>query len=91
MTLQYLADADVDNLLKMTNNFMMKLKSPFTGEFLMNSSNQMNLFDNESDTAMYKHKLTLEKIRGRANQFWFDQKPGKGVHLSWKVWIEDCF
>jgi len=29
----------------------------------MNSRNQISLFDNESDTVMYKHKLTLEKIR----------------------------
>jgi len=29
----------------------------------MNTEQQISLFDNESDTAMYKHKLTLEKIR----------------------------
>jgi hypothetical protein len=43
----------------------------------MDSGNQINLFDNESDTAMYKHKLTLEKIKNEL--------------INFGVWIEDCF
>ena len=35
----------------------------------MNSDNQISLFDNESDTAMYKHKLTLEKIQNELINF----------------------
>ena len=43
----------------------------------MNSSNQMNLFDNESDTAMYKHKLTLEKIRDELINFGLTKSQAK--------------
>lgn len=28
----------------------------------MKTKDQINLFDNDSDTSMYKHKITLEKI-----------------------------
>ena len=35
----------------------------------MNAEQQINLFDKESDTAMYKHKITLEKIRNELINF----------------------
>ena len=43
----------------------------------MNSGNQINLFDNESDTAMYKHKLTLEKIRDELINFGLTKSQAK--------------
>ncbi len=43
----------------------------------MNSSGQINLFDNESDTAMYKHKLTLEKIRNELINFGLTKSQAK--------------
>jgi sugar-specific transcriptional regulator TrmB len=43
----------------------------------MNSDNQINLFDNESDTAMYKHKLTLEKIRNELINFGLTKSQAK--------------
>ncbi len=43
----------------------------------MNSSNQINLFDNESDTAMYKHKLTLEKIKNELINFGLTKSQAK--------------
>ena len=43
----------------------------------MNSRNQINLFDNESDTAMYKHKLTLEKIRDELINFGLTKSQAK--------------
>ena len=41
------------------------------------SSDQLNLFDNESDTAMYKHKLTLEKIRNELINFGLTKSQAK--------------
>jgi len=41
------------------------------------SSEQLNLFDNESDTAMYKHKLTLEKIRNELINFGLTKSQAK--------------
>jgi len=41
------------------------------------SSNQLNLFDNESDTAMYKHKLTLDKIRNELINFGLTKSQAK--------------
>jgi len=35
----------------------------------MNNDEQISLFDNNSDTAMYKHKLTLEKIQNELINF----------------------
>ena len=43
----------------------------------MTSSEQINLFDNESDTAMYKHKLTLEKIRNELISFGLTKSQAK--------------
>jgi len=43
----------------------------------MNSENQISLFDNESDTAMYKHKLTLEKIRDELINFGLTKSQAK--------------
>ncbi len=41
------------------------------------SSNQLNLFDNESDTAMYKHKLTLVKIKNELINFGLTKSQAK--------------
>ncbi|WP_246271186.1 TrmB family transcriptional regulator [Nitrosopumilus cobalaminigenes] len=38
---------------------------------------QLNLFDNESDTAMYKHKITLEKIRNELINFGLTKSQAK--------------
>ena len=38
---------------------------------------QINLFDNESDTAMYRHKLTLEKIRNELINFGLTKSQAK--------------
>ena len=35
----------------------------------MNTEQQISLFDNDSDTSMYKHKLTLDKIRNELINF----------------------
>ena len=43
----------------------------------MNSERQISLFDNESDTAMYKHKLTLEKIRNELINFGLTKSQAK--------------
>ncbi len=43
----------------------------------MNTSNQISLFDNESDTAMYKHKLTLEKIKNELINFGLTKSQAK--------------
>jgi sugar-specific transcriptional regulator TrmB len=43
----------------------------------MNSEQQINLFDNESDTAMYKHKLTLDKIRNELINFGLTKSQAK--------------
>jgi len=43
----------------------------------MNAEQQINLFDNESDTAMYKHKLTLEKIRNELINFGLTKSQAK--------------
>jgi sugar-specific transcriptional regulator TrmB len=43
----------------------------------MDSGNQINLFDNESDTAMYKHKLTLEKIKNELINFGLTKSQAK--------------
>ncbi len=43
----------------------------------MNSEQQLNLFDNESDTAMYKHKLTLEKIKNELINFGLTKSQAK--------------
>jgi len=44
----------------------------------MSSSNaQLSLFDNESDTAMYKHKLTLEKIKNELISFGLTKSQAK--------------
>ncbi|MCV0401587.1 MAG: helix-turn-helix domain-containing protein [Nitrosopumilus sp.] len=43
----------------------------------MNSDNQISLFDNESDTAMYKHKLTLEKIKNELINFGLTKSQAK--------------
>jgi len=43
----------------------------------MNSGNQINLFDSESETAMYKHKLTLEKIRDELINFGLTKSQAK--------------
>ena len=41
------------------------------------STAQLNLFDNESDTAMYKHKITLEKIRNELINFGLTKSQAK--------------
>ena len=38
---------------------------------------QLNLFDSESDTAMYKHKITLEKIRNELINFGLTKSQAK--------------
>jgi predicted transcriptional regulator len=43
----------------------------------MNSEHQISLFDNESDTAMYKHKLTLDKIRNELINFGLTKSQAK--------------
>ena len=43
----------------------------------MNSERQISLFDNESDTAMYKHKLTLEKINNELINFGLTKSQAK--------------
>jgi len=43
----------------------------------MNIEEQLNLFDNESDTAMYKHKLTLEKIKNELINFGLTKSQAK--------------
>ena len=43
----------------------------------MNTNNQISLFDNESDTAMYKHKLTLEKIKNELISFGLTKSQAK--------------
>ena len=43
----------------------------------MATESQINLFDNESDTAMYKHKLTLEKIRNELINFGLTKSQAK--------------
>jgi len=44
---------------------------------MSSSSAQLSLFDNESDTAMYKHKLTLEKIRNELISFGLTKSQAK--------------
>ena len=41
------------------------------------SSEALSLFDNESDTAMYKHKLTLEKIKNELINFGLTKSQAK--------------
>jgi len=41
------------------------------------TAEQLNLFDNESDTAMYKHKITLEKIRNELINFGLTKSQAK--------------
>jgi len=43
----------------------------------MNTQQEISLFDNESDTAMYKHKLTLEKIRNELINFGLTKSQAK--------------
>ena len=43
----------------------------------MPSNSQISLFDNESDTAMYKHKLTLEKIKNELIDFGLTKSQAK--------------
>jgi len=43
----------------------------------MNLEHQISLFDNESDTAMYKHKLTLEKIKNELINFGLTKSQAK--------------
>lgn len=43
----------------------------------MTMKEQLNLFDNESDTAMYKHKITLEKIRNELINFGLTKSQAK--------------
>ena len=43
----------------------------------MSASDNINLFDNESDTALYKHKLTLEKIRNELINFGLTKSQAK--------------
>ena len=43
----------------------------------MNSDQQLSLFDNESDTSMYKHKLTLEKIKNELINFGLTKSQAK--------------
>jgi sugar-specific transcriptional regulator TrmB len=43
----------------------------------MKSQNQISLFDNETDTTMYKHKLTLEKIKNELINFGLTKSQAK--------------
>jgi len=43
----------------------------------MKSQNQISLFDNETDTSMYKHKLTLEKIKNELINFGLTKSQAK--------------
>ncbi len=43
----------------------------------MNSEQQISLFDNQSDTAMYKHKITLDKIRTELINFGLTKSQAK--------------
>ena len=43
----------------------------------MTNDNQISLFDNESDTAMYKHKVTLEKIKNELINFGLTKSQAK--------------
>jgi len=43
----------------------------------LNIEEQLSLFDNESDTAMYKHKLTLDKIRNELINFGLTKSQAK--------------
>jgi len=43
----------------------------------MNTEQQISLFDNESDTQMYKHKLTLEKIKNELINFGLTKSQAK--------------
>ncbi len=43
----------------------------------MNSEQQLSLFDNESDTAMYKHKITLDKIKNELINFGLTKSQAK--------------
>ena len=43
----------------------------------MTMKEQLNLFDNESDTAMYKHKITLEKIKNELVDFGLTKSQAK--------------
>jgi len=43
----------------------------------MNSEQQLSLFNSKSDTAMYKHKLTLEKISNELINFGLSKKQAK--------------
>ena len=43
----------------------------------MNSTEQISLFDNESDTAMYRHKLVLEKIKNELINFGLTKSQAK--------------
>ncbi|MGV7226096.1 MAG: TrmB family transcriptional regulator [Nitrosopumilus sp.] len=43
----------------------------------MTTGDQINLFDSESDTAMYKHKLTLEKIKNELIGFGLTKSQAK--------------
>ena len=43
----------------------------------MNTQQEISLFDNESDTAMYKHKHTLEKIRNELINFCLTKSQAK--------------
>ncbi len=43
----------------------------------MTINEQLNLFDNESDTAMYKHKITLEKIKNELIDFGLTKSQAK--------------
>jgi len=47
----------------------------------MAEESQINLFDNESDTAMYKHKLTLEKIRNELINFGLTKSQAKVLSI----------
>ncbi len=43
----------------------------------MNTEQQISLFDNESDTSLYKHKLTLEKIKNELINFGLTKSQAK--------------
>ena len=43
----------------------------------MSMGESINLFDNESDTALYKHKITLEKIRNELINFGLTKSQAK--------------
>ena len=43
----------------------------------MSLKQEISLFDNESDTAMYKHKLTLEKIKNELIDFGLTKSQAK--------------